>query len=53
MFAIRTTVYTTIQYTPVQLDFGRDLVTNERHHVDWEAIKKRKQDLINKGNEKL
>ena len=50
MFALRATVHTTTQYTPAQLVFGRDSILNRRHDVDWEVVKKRKQDLINKGN---
>ena len=52
MFALRATVHTTTQYTPAQLIFGRDLIINRRHEIDWETIRKRKQNLINKGNER-
>ena len=38
--------------TPAQLIFGRDSIINQRHDVGWETIRKRKQDLINKGNER-
>ena len=51
MFALRATLHTTTQYTPAQLIFGRDSIINQRHDVGWETIRKRKQDLINKGNE--
>ena len=50
MFALRATVHTTTQYTPAQLVFGRDSILNQHHDVNWEAVKKRKQGLINKGN---
>ena len=50
MFALRATVHTTTQYTPTQLIFGRDSIINRRLEVDWETIRKRKQDLINKDN---
>ena len=50
MFAPRPTVHTTTQYTPAQPVFGRDSILNRCHDVDWEAIKKRKQNLINKDN---
>ena len=50
IFALRTTVHTTTQYTPTLLIFGRNLILNQRHNVDWETIMKQKQDLINKGN---
>ena len=52
MFALRATVHTTTQYTPTQLIFGRNSIINRRHNLDWEIIRKRKQDLINKGNER-
>ena len=51
MFALRATVHTSTQYTPAQLIFGRESNMNRRHDVDWEVIRKRKQDDINKGNE--
>ena len=50
MFALRATVHTTTQYTPAQLVFGRDSILNTRHEADWQLIKTRKQNLINKGN---
>ena len=50
MFTLRATVYTTTQYTPVQLIFGRDSIINQRHDEDWKIIRKQKQVLINKGN---
>ena len=46
MFALRATAHTPTQYTPAQFIFGR------RNDVDWEVIRKHKQDLINKGNER-
>ena len=50
MFALRATVHTTTQYTPAQLVFGCDSILNTRHEADWQLIKTRKQNLINKGN---
>ena len=50
MFALRATVHTTTQYTPAQLTFGRNSIINQRHKIDWEIIKKRKQDVISRGN---
>ena len=37
---------------PVQLVFGQDSILNRSHNIDWETVKKRKQDYINKGNAK-
>ena len=51
MFALRATVHITTQYTPAQLIYGRDSIINWRHEVEWETIRKQKQELINKGNE--
>ena len=39
-----------MQYTPAQLVFGCDSILNTRHEADWQSIKTRKQNLINKGN---
>ena len=52
MFALRATVHTTTQYTPAQLLFGQDSILNTCHEAKWQLIKKRKQDLINKGNQR-
>jgi hypothetical protein len=43
--AIRSTYHTTLQATPCQLVFGRDMIHNNQ-------IQKRKQDIINKPNQK-
>ena len=51
-FALRATVHTTTQYTPAQLIFGRDSMINQRDDINWEIIRKHKQDLINKGNKR-
>ena len=51
MFALWATVHTTTKYIPAQLIFGRDSIINRLHDVDLETIKKRKQDVIKKGNE--
>ena len=51
-FATRATVHTTLRATPAQLVFGRDAIINQPFKPDWEAIRKRKQELINKNNAK-
>ena len=33
MFALRSTVHTTMLYTPAQLVFGRDSIINQRHDI--------------------
>ena len=49
-FAVRATINTTLQKTPAQLVFGRDMILNVQHIANWEYIKQRKQTLINKNN---
>ena len=51
MFAYTATIHTSTKYTPAQLFFGRDSIINQRHDVDWKIIRKRKHNIINKGNE--
>lgn len=54
MFALRATYHTTLQATPVQLVFGRDAiintVVNTVVEANWQLIKERKQQIINKNN---
>jgi transposase InsO family protein len=50
-FALRSTYHTTLQATPGQLVFGRDMILNIQHKADWTAIKARKQQLIRKNNQ--
>ena len=52
MFAVRSTVSTTTQATPTQLVFGRDAIFNIPFKANWDYIRQRKQDLINKNNER-
>jgi hypothetical protein len=50
--AIRSTYHTTPQATPCQLVFGRDMIHNIAFIENWDQIQKRKQDIINKSNQK-
>jgi hypothetical protein len=50
-FALRSTYHTTLQATPGQLIFGRDMVLNVQHLTDWTAIKACKQPTIHKNNQ--
>ena len=52
MYAIRALVHTTLRATPMQLVFGRDAVLNTKFEADWDYIKRNKQQLINKNNER-
>jgi transposase InsO family protein len=51
-FAVRSTFYTSLQSTPGQLVFGRDMIFNIQHIDNWEFIKQRKQKIINLNNKK-
>jgi transposase InsO family protein len=49
-FAVRSTFHTTLQNSPGQLVFGRDMILNIKHTANWDYIRHRKQNLINKNN---
>jgi hypothetical protein len=49
-FAVQSTYHTTLQKTPGQLVFGRDMIYNVQHTANWEYIRSRKQKLIKKNN---
>jgi hypothetical protein len=51
-WAIRSTYHTTLQATPCQLVFGRDMIHNISFKANCDQIQKRKQDIINKSNKK-
>ena len=51
-FAVRSTFHTSLQSTPGQLVFGRDMIFNIQHIANWEYIKQRKQRLINLNNKR-
>ena len=50
IFAMRSTVHTTMQATPMQLVFGRDAIMNLTFDANWQLIKQRKQAAIQKSN---
>jgi hypothetical protein len=52
MFALRATVHGTLRASPSQLVFGRDAILNTKFTPDWNAITKRKQQLILKNNQR-
>ena len=52
IFAMRSTVHTTTQATPMQLVFRRDTIMNLRFDANWHLIKQHKQNLINQSNAK-
>jgi hypothetical protein len=49
---IRNTYHTTLQTTPCQFVFGRDMIRNIAFSANWDRIQKRTQDIINKSNQK-
>jgi transposase InsO family protein len=52
MFALRSTIHTTLQATPMQLVFGRDAILNIKFQADWNIIKQRKQKMIDLNNQR-
>ena len=34
---------------PFQQIFGHNSIINQHHHIEWERIRKQKQDFVNKG----
>lgn len=51
-FAMRATVHTTTQATPMQLVYGRDAILNVSFEADWQYIKQRKQHRILQNNKR-
>jgi hypothetical protein len=50
-FAVKSTFHTsTLRNTPGQFVFGRDMKFNIEHEANWEFIRKRKQQLIEKND---
>ena len=49
-FAMQSTCHTTVQATPAQLVSGQDALLNIEFQADWNLIKKRKQQHMNKSN---
>jgi hypothetical protein len=41
-----------MQATPGQFVFGRDMIHNIAFRANWDPMQKRKQDIINKSNQK-
>ena len=51
-WAIRSTHHTTLQASPTQLVFGRDMLLDMKFIADWEAIRLKKQNDVDKNNSK-
>ena len=52
MFALRATHHTTLQASPMQLVFGHDAIFNLQFTENWQAIKNRKQAIIQQNNQR-
>ena len=48
IFAMQSTVHTTLGATPMKLVFGQDAILNFLHEANWHLIKSCKQEKINK-----
>jgi hypothetical protein len=51
-WAVRSTCHATLQSTPGQLVFGRDMIWDMAHVADWQHVKQREQTLIDKNNKR-
>lgn len=51
-YAIRSTYHTTLQASPAQLVFGRDMIIPLKFQFDWAQIAQRKQRIIEDSNKK-
>ena len=51
-FAIWSTYHTTLQATPGQLVFGRDMILNMTHMANWKLVTQQKQKIINANNKR-
>ena len=49
-FAIRATYHTTLQATPAQLVFGRDMILPIVVQANWHRIKQKRQEEIDRNN---
>ena len=49
-WAIRSMYHTTLGATPAQLVYGRDMIYPVQYIAQWDIIRKRKQQLIDKSN---
>jgi len=51
-WAIRSTVHTTLEASPGQLVYGRDMLLPVQFKADWARIRQRKQESITRSNER-
>jgi hypothetical protein len=51
-FGIRSTFHTTLQASPGQFVFGRDMIHDVRFQSNWDRIKNNKQKIISSSNKR-
>ena len=49
-YAMCSTYHTTLQVTPAQLIFGRDMIYLIEYVAEWDVLRQKKQKLIDKNN---
>ena len=49
-FAVRSTYHTTLEATPGQLVYGRDMLLPIKFNYDWAEIRRKRQSEINRNN---
>ena len=51
-YAIRSTVHTTLEASPAQLVYGRDMLLPIKFEADWNRIRNKRQNEINRNNQR-
>ena len=51
-YAIRSTYHTTLEATPAELVYGRNMFLPIQFQANWEALRQRRQAVINANNER-
>ena len=51
-YGIRSTFHTSLEATPAELVFGRNMLLPVQFKADWQAIRARRQKIINENNER-
>jgi len=51
-WALRSTMHTTLNVTPDELVFGRDMILPLQFKADWEQIRTKRQIQINRDNKR-
>ena len=49
-YAVRSTYHTTLQATPAQLIFGRDMIYPVEYVAEWDVLRQKKQKIIDQNN---